>query len=430
MNSSLKRVDYLEGKFLEENKSLYLPNSKVLFIGNEASIGLDEELLSKHILFIGGIGTGKTNAMLQSIEQIQKNMNKNDVMIIFDTKGDFYNQFYRKGIDAVISNDDKATGVCNIDYWNLMKEAMVDGDAHLEENLLEICTTLFQEKISKSQNPFFPLAAKDVFYGILTYLIRRGKAMHNKELNLFLNQASIKQVIERLELHKDLKSIVNYISNPESPQTQGVYSELQQVRRELLVGNFRKEGGLSIRDFVRNKGGRTLFIEYDLGIGKVLTPIYRLMIDLAIKESLSRNKSEGNVYYIIDEFMLLPNLYHIENGLNFGRSLGAKFIVAMQNVEQIRSSYGYEIANSILSGFNTNVSFRVNDYATREFVKSIYGQNRKKIAYNSLVSTQPIREEVILSNVVEDWDISSLGVGEAIISIGKMQPTKFKFEKY
>lgn len=420
------KSEVLEGISLEERVKTDLSDAKIKFMGANQNIPISDELLSKHILFTGAIGTGKTNAMFQLVDQIINNMGKDDVMIIFDTKGDFLKEFYREGIDTIISNDSMTT-----EYWNLMKESIIDGEEHIEDNLMEIANTLFEEKIKKSNAPFFPMAAKEVFYGIMLFLIRRGRDINNETLSDFIVEASIEDVISIFKGHYDLKGIIDYIyGGNTSGQSQGVYSELRNACREIFIGNFKKNGNFSIREFIRKKGGKVLYIEYDIGIGKVLTPIYKLMYDLAIKESLSRKKSEGNVYYIIDEFRLLPNLYHIDNGVNFGRRLGAKFIVAMQNVEQIRDGYGKELANSILSGFSTVVSFRSTDEATRNFIKGLYGKNRKRIVYRSATYSLGNKEEVVLSDVIEDWDISKLQTGEAIISMPNCNPIKFQFQLY
>ncbi len=127
---------------------------------------------------------------------------------------------------------------------------------------------------------------------------------------------------------------------------------------------------MGLRDLVRQKGGRKIFIEYDLSYGELLTPIYSLMFDMAIKEALGRGRSEGNVYLITDEFRLLPNLQHVDDAVNFGRSLGIRFMIGVQNVEQIYDNYGEERAHSIMSGFLTSFNFRVNDPKSREFIKS------------------------------------------------------------
>jgi len=40
-------------------------------------------------------------------------------------------------------------------------------------------------------------------------------------------------------------------------------------------------------------------------------------------------------YFVLDEFALLPRLSHIADGINFGRELGLRFLVATQNVNQV-----------------------------------------------------------------------------------------------
>ena len=399
-------------------------------IGEGCEIPLSESVLSKHILYTGTIGTGKTTAMFQLLRQLIGKLNEDDVMIVFDTKGDFAKEFYRPGKDVIISNDDKATV-----YWNIFKEVLINGEEYVEENLLEIVNALFSDKIQKSNAPFFPQAAKEVLYGIMYYIIAQNEQedTHNAELYAYLRDASINDVVDAFMSMGDLRGIIDYIYNDgdASEQTQGVYSELRNVTNELFVGNFRRKGDFSVREFVRKKKGRILFIEYDLSIGKVLTPIYKALFDLAIKESLSRSKSEGNVFFIIDEFKLLPNLYHIDNGVNFGRSLGAKFVVAMQNVQQIIEAYGKEKAYSILSAFGTSIAFRVTDKASIEFVQNLYGKSRKRISYKSLSYSEGTKEEVVYSEVVGDWGILGLKTGEAIVSIADYDaaPIKFKFKQ-
>ena len=356
-------------------------------------------------------------------------MTDRDVMVIFDTKGDYRREFYKPG-DIVISNDLKATGQNGEDYWNIFRE--IGAGESVEANIVEIAKTLFHERTEKTSQPFFPNAAKDLFCGILTHFARAGdmETMDNARLRSFLDQSSAGDLRTMLQSHPDMKAMVSYIADDRSPQTQGVLSELQQMVREVLIGNFRKPGTISVRDAIRNKGRRCIFIEYDLGIGNLLTPIYRLLLDLAIKESLCREKSDGNVWFVIDEFRLLPNLQHIDSGVNFGRSLGAKFIIGAQNIDQIFHGYGESLARSILSGFMTTVAFRVNDANTREFIKGLFGKNRKKEVYMASVQTRGIVETMRDGNVVEDWDISNLSTGQAILGLLENMPFVFQFDQH
>lgn len=394
--------------------------------GKPASFPFSDDLLSKHLLFIGGIGMGKTNGIFQILSQLRNNMTSDDVMVVFDTKGDFFDSFYRQG-DIVISNDDKATGPRGRDYWNIFEE--INAGINTEEEIVEIARALFFERSNKSSQPFFPNAARDLFSGIMLHFHRMGGVKNNAVLRNFLDQTPSAEIRAILQQHQDLKAMTSYISDDRSPQTQGVISELQQHLREIFIGNFRKEGNLSIRQAIRAKQGRLVFVEYDLGIGGMLTPIYQLMLDMAIKEALSRKKSDGNVWFIIDEFRLIPNLQHIDDGINFGRSMGAKFIIGVQNIEQVFHAYGEAQAHSILSGLLTTVAFRVNDAATRKFIQELVGKNRKKEVFMSSVSSRGIVEQIREANVVEDWDIANMRVGEAIINTPGYEPFFFRFDK-
>ena len=397
--------------------------------GNNATIPLDAGLLSKHMMFMGGIGTGKTNTLYQIVSQLKKNMTPDDVMIIFDTKGDFYKEFYTKG-DIVISNDETATGANELDYWNIFNE--IEKNDHLVENVVELSKSIFAEACEKTNQVFFPNAAKDLFMATLLHFFRRIDPIHrtNENLKTFLFSTSSEEFRAMLNMYPDLRAMVSYISHDESAQTQGVLSELQQVVREILIGNFAKTGTLSLRNIVREKGGKTAFIEYDLSSGSMLTPVYTLMFDMAIKEALGRKRSQGNVYFITDEFRLLPNLQHIDDAVNFGRSMGIKFIIGIQNVEQIYDNYGEQRARSILSGFSTSVIFRLADKESREYAKGIFGQNRKLDAYMPIMQSKGLVEEQRDGFVVEDWDIANLQIGQAVVGLPGQEPFVFAFDEY
>lgn len=429
----MKKIEVFDGNQLEVNSiRLNVTDPKCFFIGTdqngrELRIPIDSEILSRHMMLLGGIGTGKTNTFNQIIKQLRSSMTSDDIMIIFDTKGDFYHEFYRPG-DIVISNDETATGADGPDYWNVFNE--IEHDEHMEENIVEISKSLFHQKLENTNQPFFPNAAKDLFSAILTHFTRnKDLTANNKSLREFLDGSPTSEIREMLQQHDDLKAMISYIFDDRSPQTQGVISELQQLSREIFLGNFKKEGTLSMRNIVRNKGGKLVFIEYDLGVGNMLSPIYSLLFDLAIKEALCRQKSEGNVYFITDEFSLIPNLQHVDDAVNFGRSLGVKFMIGIQNVNQIYDNYGEYRAKSLLSGFLTTLVFRVNDESSRTFIKALHGTNRKKEIYMASVQGRGIVEQIRDANVVEDWDISRLQLGEAIIGFPGTPPFLFKFNK-
>jgi type IV secretory pathway TraG/TraD family ATPase VirD4 len=104
-------------------------------------------------------------------------------------------------------------------------------------------------------------------------------------------------------------------------------------------------------------------------------------------------------------------------------------MIGIQNIDQIYENYGENRARSLLSGFLTSVCFRVNDPQSKEYIKEMFGKNRKKETYTSAVQTRGIVEQVRDANVVEDWDIARLKLGEAIIGLPGQQPFLFQFQR-
>ena len=80
-------------------------------------------------------------------------MTTNDVMFIFDTKGDYYNQFYRRG-DIVISNDERATDGTKANYWNLFHEITID--SRNLENTVEIVKAILLKSWNAARSRSFP----------------------------------------------------------------------------------------------------------------------------------------------------------------------------------------------------------------------------------------------------------------------------------
>ena len=108
--------------------------------GNPARIPFSEATFGRHIMLIGGIGTGKTNAINQVLARMRDRMQENSVAIVFDTKGDFYNTFYEPG-DVVISNDDHAVdSLGRQNYWNIFEE--IQTGPQMMENIIEISHAL------------------------------------------------------------------------------------------------------------------------------------------------------------------------------------------------------------------------------------------------------------------------------------------------
>lgn len=375
--------EILLGNSLEKNIVPIRKNPHVRLLGRMnnkcTELCLSAEDLSTHILATGGTGAGKTNVIFEMTRQIKGQLTTEDVMIIFDTKRDFLT--LRDGKDVVISNslEYKSDNLA----WNIFMEIVADGweKEAIEINADEIANLIFSDSIENSQSPFFPKAAKDIFAAILKEITfvgidnkeHRVKYMNNDTLRQYLSKVNAKMLGEFLGKFPELCGVLKYIGDGSSEQALGVLAELEETTGQLFRKSFGRDGRFSVRKFVKERGAKTLFVEYDLSSGSAFTPMYRVLFDMFLKQSLC-NTNRGKVYLICDELKLLPHLLHLEDALNFGRSIGVNIIAGIQSMEQLYEVYGENGGRNITSGFQTTICFHTNNQATREYIGGIYGQ--------------------------------------------------------
>lgn len=413
------------------------------------SIQFNGEMLSKHLLLIGAIGTGKTNV----IHKVMKDLNYLDYQsfaMIFDTKGDFY-RYYNPHKDILISTSRKYRDITN--YYNIFKEIQAYSSDSVEQRsfIREIAKSFFVNRRNESQ-PFFTNAAQQLFANILI-AFHEGMIVpdRNKQIDKddIFNITSKKEsslsnatIWEFFQNHSDeeiaemmtrchFRNTESSIGDARNRQALGVFGELRSMVEDYFTDAFHLSDAyrdVSIIETVRKKNGVKIFIEYDLTKGQILGPVYSLLFDLAFKEALGRQKSEGDCYFIIDELKLLPKLTHLEDALNFGRSLGVKCICGIQNIAQIEETYHEFAAKSLLSGFMNVIVFYILDYATRKYVIDNLGENYIDIFYYSY-QEKPVNIQKS-GHVVEDQDILNLQRGQAVVKITGYQPFIFHFGKY
>ena len=217
-----------------------------------------------------------------------------------------------------------------------------------------------------------------------------------------------------------------------SGQGMGVLGELRSMVNDCFQGIFASKPylgtrGFAIREAVREKGGRSAFVEYDLALGLSLQPIHRLMFDPALKESLG-SSSGGHTLLFLDELRLLPKLSHLEDALNFGRSKGVSVVARLQSIEQLDAPYGSEEGRTVIGAFGSLITLHSPDATTMRCVSDRFGTNVTSYRYESVNGQPEDRERE--GHVVEPWRIRNLGLGEAFVGLStQTDPFIFHFKK-
>ena len=406
--------------------------------------GLSRDMLAYGLLALGAPGTGKTNFLNMILDRMLAAMQPTDVVIIFDTKGDYLETFGSRIPDSmkvVIGNGDTYRRVTF--YHNIFAEVMPRGnDGKLvytpesDEDALELCEQLFQSMQSETQ-PVFPAMAEQVVAAVMIYFMKTywrsdQSKLNNKEfINFFTHSTNedLKKILS-LDYMSDQRSCIDYISG-KGNQTQGVNSYIGSVLKKMFVGPFAQADPareFSMRDIIYSGKKKVVFIEYDLRKGRLLAPMYGILIDRALANALGgRQPMKTNKYFLLDEMLLLPRLEHLSDSLNFGRSLGVRMMCGLQNTCGLEEQYGEAGSRNILSSFQNMVAFRSNDYDTRQFVINRLGENYQNFSISAQQTNLNIQRA---GHTVEDWNLLKLKNGEAVVSLSGEDPFLFAVPLY
>lgn len=390
-------------------------------LGKSAYLPIGAGLLDRHMLLLGGAGTGKTNMLLHLARNLRANLTPEDTLFIFDSTGEFYNALYQKG-DAVLADDKRGTD----DAWNLFQD--LPNDNRLIEDASSLCDALFHTRIANAARPFFPTAARDLLLALIVYLKRRGEAalMNNKALRELIDGFDEDSMTEIVASIPECRAFASYLAQSGEGSAHAVAAELQSAARELFGGRFGDEGSLGIRSLVR-EGGKIVFVCYDSAHGTLTAPVFAALVDMCMAEVLSRVERGGNVYLLMDGIGALPVMPHLENALLLGRSRGLRLIMAATGVEAF-DRYGVA-ARSMLTAIGATVAFRLAGRASRDYVKGLYGRHRAVESYRSNVQHGMV-EQVVDAYVISDEDLTSLQTGESILSTMHYPPFLFRLRPY
>lgn len=433
------------GTAVEKNPPVFNASDRLIFKERNTSykFSMSQEMLEKHLLLLGGPGSGKTNIIKQIIALLRSQREtSDDVFIIFDTKGDYFKEFYREDLgDVVIANDTSATSpyrrARGFRIWNIFGE-MFAAKEDAEMFAKEMAASLFADR-KNQQTPFFTNSAQDVFANLLIHLYRHFRTNYS-----FLNNYNLVDLIKTKntdfyksifseQVNPDMLGLNSYFGDGDTPQGLGVFGEMKSMVYSAFAGAFSEaptNNSFSMREAVRSRGGKAIFVEYDLSKGSVLAPIYRLLIDIALKEALGRTStSRGHVWFILDELKLLPHCMHLEDGLNLGRSMGISIVAGMQSVNQMYELYGREGGQVICGAFSNIFALPLADYESRNYVRELFGKNMYYYYPHSRNTTEQ-RPMIREGYTVEDWILNELVQGQSVVGLNGYRPFLFLFDEY
>lgn len=417
----------LYGEDIEKNTIPYPPSNSLVRLPTVEGrdVGLNDVLLSTHMLLVGSSGCGKTTLLNKIVKQILEQSTDQDAMIIFDPTGGYARRFYQPGNKRHMiagTGSEYGSQLCS---WNIFDEMCIRKnlfDQRYRQLAREFAKTIMSGRKNQTQ-PFFTDAPTDLIADVLIDHVQIAAKQNDASILTtrnfvdWIRRAGMEEwlaLTEKPEFRGHRKYIGSDISRL-SNQALGVFGEMQSAIEDLsaaLEGN--EKYPFSMRDIIQNPGGKVLFLEYDLTLGELQMPLFRLWLDLAMKFALGRySGTKGNIWLIVDEQSMLSDLKYFSDALNFGRQHGLKIISALQSINQFRDGFG-EQADSLLAGFGSCFAFRCNDAATREYLSGRFGRNFVSLNYRD-AKDAPL-SETREGYVIEDWDLPQKA-GEAVLDL-------------
>jgi type IV conjugative transfer system coupling protein TraD len=311
----------------------------------------------QHSLVIGASGTGKTVLISDLIEQIYA---RGDKAIIYDKKGDYIKWFYDSSKDFILNPFDQRS-----QQWNLLAE--IDNIGHIKT----LAEAFISDKGNYSGDNIWQEAARIALSSVLEKMICTDMTMTNQELvELLLKQDM--QGVSQLLKNTHAQAIVD-LNSPKTAAS--VMFVLSAHLRSLRLTYGRREESFAIRRWLaEHDRDSRLFISAPEDISSELKPLQTAWFEIVINSLLSGDgEAKEKTWVILDELPTLQKIPSLGRGLAVARSYGGCFVLSMQNIAQLRETYGRNLAEDISSECNTRCIFKANDPDTARWLTQNIG---------------------------------------------------------
>jgi hypothetical protein len=369
----------------------------------------------KHILVVGGVGSGKTQVLLGILRQIFRDRHK---AFIYDVKGDFTGVFKQA---AILSPFDERSFV-----WHVAADVQTGPQA----------AAMAQAFIpaEEGQGKFWSTAAQMLLEGCIRSLqhdMPRRWGFGDLAGRLQLAQADFAALMA-----EHFKKAENLISDPDSSATSSVLGTLSAYASPIFSlaqawPHPIPKRSISLTAWVADdyKGPKQIIVQ--AGVDAALTASYigammSVMTSAILSPSLPDSEGGRHLFFVLDEvtsirFDSLPSL------IDKSRSKGVSVIAGYQDQGQLVDRFGQHIAGALQAMVGSQLLCRVMPGETRE--KVVQNAGKKRVAVTSVTSSGGFRDGVAGSsstsaqeeNVLTGEDLTSLG---PVFRRGKFQGIK------
>ncbi len=375
----------------------------------------------RHTILTGTTGSGKTNVMIELLDQITA---KNEKIVIVDTVGTFIDRYYRKDIDIIINPFSK-----HHVSWSFLSECYTTEDNDVLRDILikNVAECLIESK--DSHNDFWEKAARIVFIETAKKAIKEKKTTAD-----FLN----------ILLKLPLKEIEQYLTGTYGQSLMDTRADKMAISvRTTLINAIsvfdvlhESNNNFCIRDWITSDTTGILFLSCKPVERTSLIPLITSWLSIATESLLHMSPTNRRTWFFIDELHNLKKLPKIETFLAEVRKYGGCFVIGTQMISQLNAIYKHEITRTITGLCGTKIIMGIPEPDTAKYMSGFLGEKEEistseGISYgaNTMRDGVNIAQKTDKKQTVPYWEIMNLKIGEAYIKFSGVDIiTKVQFE--
>jgi hypothetical protein len=328
-----------------------------------AGVPLPEDLETRHAALIGSTGSGKTTALRQLLDGIER---RGDSAIVYDTSGEFVAHYYDPARGDVILNPFDQRGA----FWNPFDEIAHPADADRiaaqlisakEDNEGDVWTSTARLLVANIMRALWRESRGDL-PSLLTALQATSKA----DLKVWLAGSSSARTFED-DADRASGSVLFMLSE--------AVNLLQYLRAAPGLG-----GTFSFRAFFEGldqiQGPKPwIFVPRKEDYFEATKPLLACWLECAAGAMLGLDPHpRRRVWMMLDELPDIPKVDNLQRLLPQGRKFGAAVVLTFQAIGQMRNRYGKDGAEALLGCANTKLFLQLIDADSRKWASQTVGE--------------------------------------------------------
>ncbi|MWV26756.1 type IV secretion system DNA-binding domain-containing protein [Aurantiacibacter rhizosphaerae] len=318
---------------------------------------------TRHFAFLGTTGSGKTTALRQMLDGIER---RGEAALVYDTSGEFIAHYYNPARGDIILNPFDARCA----FWTPFDEISHPADAD------RIARQLVSETSSQDDDVWLETSRI-----LVANMIRSLWAEKNCSLEALLEALQVKDK-EQLKDWLGHTSSARTFANDADRATGSVLFMLAKAANLIQFLKVEDEGEdrFAFRDFIAKldecEGARPwIFVPRKEDYFEASKPLMACWLECAASAVLGLSPSpDRRIWFVLDELADLPRVENLARLLPEGRKFGAAIVLTFQALGQMRNRYGANIAEAMLACCNTKLFLQTVDQETRKWASETIGQ--------------------------------------------------------